>query len=310
MSSDSEVSAWPVRYKPGVSCVIRYGNVSDTSGALFAKLFASSGAHHAAVLESLMALTEVDASLPRVPPPVAYWPDLRALIERPMEGRSLGAAVHADDTSEAARERLMRHAGGALAAFHQGVPAPALRRTLVDDVAEVARYESLVAALAPEIESRFRDCLTVVRDVASGLPDGPQVGSHGAIRLDQLMVDIDGRIGLVDFDGFCAAAPGRDVANLLAYLEWRSIRFPEQAILLAAAERGWTEGYREAAGRLPPGRSLAAYRAASLLKIAGRSLRSLRDGEWQHLPALLERVAWWSSSAQEGRGKGEDDADA
>jgi hypothetical protein len=167
----------------------------------------------------------------------------------------------------------------------------------VDDLAEVTRHESLVAALAPELESRFRDCLTVVRDLAGRLPDGPQVASHGAIRLDQFIVGSDGRMGLVDFDGFCAAAPGRDVANLLAYLEWRSIRFPEQAILLAAAERGWTEGYREADGRLPPARSLAAYRAASLLKIAGRSLRSLRYGEWQHLPALLERAAWWSSSA-------------
>ncbi|MDX6533264.1 MAG: hypothetical protein QOF68_1008, partial [Gaiellales bacterium] len=106
-----------------------------------------------------------------------------------------------------------------------------------------------------------------------------------------------GRIGLVDFDGFCAADAGRDVANLLAYLDWRSIRFPEEATRLAAAGRAWTEGYAETAGRVPPERSLGAYRAASMLKIAGRSLRSLRGGEWTHLPTLLDRAAWWLSSA-------------
>ncbi|MDX6593993.1 MAG: hypothetical protein QOJ13_3189 [Gaiellales bacterium] len=293
----ADVAAWPVRYKPGVSCVIRYGETPDAGGELFAKLFASRGAHHASVLEALAALTEVDATLPRVPLPVTYWPDLGALAERPMDGSSLGSAALAAATSTASCEQILRHAGRAMAAFHQRVPRPASRRTLLEDLAATSVYGRVVAALAPEIDSRFRTCLAAARDVAGRLPAAPQVASHGAIRLDQFMVDVDGRIGLVDFDGFCAADAGRDVANLLAYLDWRSIRFPEEATRLAAAGRAWTEGYAETAGRVPPERSLAAYRAASMLKIAGRSLRSLRGGEWTHLPTLLDRAAWWLSPA-------------
>jgi phosphotransferase family enzyme len=293
----SDVAAWPVRYKPGVSCVIRYSGTPDAGGELFAKLFASRGAHHASVLEALAALTEVDESLPRVPSPVTYWPDLRALAERPMEGNSLGSTVLAAATSTASCERILRHAGRAMAAFHQRVPRPTSRRTLLGDLAATSRYGRVVAALAPEIDNRFRTCLAAARDVAGRLPADPQVASHGAIRLDQFMVDVDGSIGLVDFDGFCAADPGRDVANLLAYLDWRSIRCPGDATRLAAAERAWTEGYAETAGRVPPERCLAAYRAASMLKIAGRSLRSLRGGDWPHLPTLLDRAAWWLSSA-------------
>jgi Ser/Thr protein kinase RdoA (MazF antagonist) len=112
------------------------------------------------------------------------------------------------------------------------------------------------------------------------------VASHGALRTDQFL--IDGRdLVLIDLDSYCWATPGRDMGNLLAYLDWRAIRRPEDATLVDEARHAFLEGYA-AVAPLPDSPWLAAFRAGSMLKIAGRRLRSLSFEEWELLSKLLD----------------------
>ena len=56
-----------------------------------------------------------------------------------------------------------------------------------------------------------------LQDALPRLPELALVPSHGAFRLPQLL-DVDGKIGLVDFDGFLLADPAADVASFLTHL--------------------------------------------------------------------------------------------
>jgi hypothetical protein len=90
-------------------------------------------------------------------------------------------------------------------------------------------------------------------------------------------------------DGFCWADPARDYANLSGYLEWQSIRDPARAALIERAMGAWRDGYVRTGGAIDTG-SLAAFRSSTLLKIAGRCLRSLRTDEWDRLTFLVDRA--------------------
>jgi hypothetical protein len=104
------------------------------------------------------------------------------------------------------------------------------------------------------------------------------------------MIDEAGRLVMIDLDGFCLAPAPRDVGNFLAYLDWKEIRRPDQAAMIDLAHEAFLDGY-QADNNVLDEAWLALYRAASLLKIAGRRYRSLSTKEWPLTPQLLEKAA-------------------
>jgi Ser/Thr protein kinase RdoA (MazF antagonist) len=228
--------------------------------------------------------------MPRVPRPLFYWPDLELVIQpavtaAPLTAHALEASRPAD-----ARARWMRSAGSGLAALHGTVTASGPRRRLQDDARELQGFETLFSRLAPDLARRFDDAVAAVCQHALAGPEPTAAASHGAFRTDQLLVDGDRGLVLIDLDSFCWATPGRDMGNLLAYLDWRAIRRPEDSALVDRARSAFLEGYA-AIAPLPGSSWLAAFRAASMLKIAGRRLRSLSIEEWKLLSKLLD-AAW------------------
>lgn len=290
------VESNPVRYKPGVSCVVRYQLGNAASGELFGKVFACGGERHTAVLKALAVAGDRDPLLPRVPRALAYWGDVGCLIQSPVRGANLKALALGDGQSAIVADAGVRNAGAALARIHSQVLQPGVTRTLAEDIADVRRLRPLVQALIPDLVARFDMCLTMLQCHASDRDRGPLVASHGSVRIDQFTAGRDGRIGLLDFDGFCWASPARDFANALAYLEWRALRHPHESERVARVERAWIDGYADGGGHAPR-TSVAAYRAASLIKIAARSLRALRFDDWRFLPAVIDRAVAWSESA-------------
>jgi hypothetical protein len=285
----------PLRYKPDRSCVLRYRlETADGDRALVGKLFRDRGETVMSTTIALHQASRVASRMPRIPRPIAYWRDLQLLVQ-PRVAPDGELRVLAFDTALPVDVRLgwLRDAGIGLAALHSSVRTEGPRRTIEDDLRALRRYGELLAAIAPDQAASFDATLAAISSFASRHTEPAPVASHGALRLDQLLLD-EGGLVMIDLDGFCWANPARDIGNLLAYLDWKAIRVPEHADFVELAQQAFLGGY--ATYRPPPAEPwLTRYRAASILKIAGRRYRALSFDEWPLVPALLasagERMA-------------------
>jgi aminoglycoside phosphotransferase (APT) family kinase protein len=275
---EDPLRAVPVRYKPGRTCVVRY-DVGDA--AAYGKVMAEGAEHQASVLRQL-----ADTAGPGVPPLLAVWPDLGMTVQAAVPATG-DLSVALADAQPSMRDEWLRRAGRAVAALHAAsvTPAPPTVQWR-DDLAELAGYRPLFSALAPGLAPEFDRALTGLADAAAALPAGRERLGHGALRTDQLLADGSGRLSLIDLDGVCRADPARDLGNLLGYLCWRGIRRPQDAAWTDAARPLVLQGYASAA-HAPDPAWLELFQAVTMLRIAGRRLRSLAVPEWDRLPELL-----------------------
>ena len=276
----------PVRYKPGARCVFRYDLQTHAGPQVcFGKLLASGGEELAATIAALHRTSEQVPLVPRIPRPLAYWPDLHMLVQPGVAGGELNARAFDSAEEPATRTRWLREAGACLAALHQYASIDVAQRTLAEDIEELREYQAPMTLADPELAARFEQALALV-EAGAGHEQAPPVVSHGAFRTDQLMIQGADMV-LIDLDTFCRASPARDVGNFLAYLRWKAIRRPEQQPMIAQAGEAFLAGYKADGSGLDT-RQLARYQAASLLKIAGRRFRSLTVKEWPLVPRLID----------------------
>lgn len=280
----------PVRYKSGTSCVLRYVlRTHEGAFSVFGKVFAGDVGRHAALLSELAQAVANERDAPRVLTPLAVLPDLGMMLQPTLAGADLTGAALGRLVPAPVRTSRMRAAGRALAAFQTAVNVPGTVRTWEEDVDELVTYRPLFAHLTPGLVGRMDDLVRRMQEETLSLPRPAIMASHGAFRTDQVVVEPDGDLAFVDLDGFCWADPARDLANALAYVEWRGIRDPGDAVLVETAMRALVDGYAARAAA-PDDRRLRVYRGAALLKIAGRRLRRLAFDEWQAVPALVDRA--------------------
>ncbi|HEX9372999.1 MAG TPA: hypothetical protein VF897_18435, partial [Roseiflexaceae bacterium] len=126
----------PVRYKPGARCVFRY-DLDTTAGrqVYFGKLLAEGDDQLMATIGALHEASESLREMPRIPRPLAHWPELHMLLQPEVAGGAELNDLAFDQAQGAAlRERWLREAGARLAGLHTTrVDGPP--RTLEDDLA-------------------------------------------------------------------------------------------------------------------------------------------------------------------------------
>jgi hypothetical protein len=276
----------PVRYRAGVRCVFRY-DVTTAAGprVFFGKLLAEGGDQLLATVGALHAASAADRRLPRIPQPLAYWPDIHMLVQPEVAGGAELNDLAFDPAQDAStRERWLWAAGARLAGLHAAqVAGPP--RTLADDLDELREYIAPIAQADAALARRYTAAVERIAEQSGG-DTAPAVATHGAFRTDQYLIEND-ELVMIDLDGFCWGEPERDLGNFLAYLHWKAIRKPADAPLIERAGEVFMEGYRSSAPAPRP-RRLAIYEADSLLKIAGRRYRSLTIKEWRLVPRLVE----------------------
>jgi hypothetical protein len=280
----------PVRYKPGLRCVLRYELLLNTGAQLFfAKLLVEGGRELSATVSALHEASKRTPGMPGVLPVAASWDDLHVLVQPAVLGGTELNELAFDTTVDApVRLGWMRNAGACLATLHACREVPGPPRTFQDDVQELRDYLAPLEQADPRLAKRFAEAIHMIEKLTTGKDEGPEVASHGAFRTDQFMIE-EGRLIMIDLDSFCLANPARDVGNFLAYLDWKELRRPLQSGFIDSTRRAFVEGYAGTGGALDP-RWLDAYRAASLLKIGGRRYRSLSFEEWPLVPSLIERA--------------------
>jgi aminoglycoside phosphotransferase (APT) family kinase protein len=281
-----ECTIAPVRYRPGTRCVFRY-DLRDAAGkqTFFGKLIGQGAEDAMATIASLHAARVDFPDMPRVLPPLAYWPELHMLVQAEVAGGAELNDLAFDPAEEAAtRERWLRDAGARLAGLHDcDVVGPV--RTIADDLDELREYIAPIAAADRALADRYTAAVERLAQASANDEPAP-VASHGAFRTDQFMIE-NGELVMIDLDGFCWANPARDLGNFMAYLRWKSIRKPHDAAFIERVGQLFLDGYR-AAGREIDQDWLARYTADSLLKVAGRRYRSLTVKEWHLVPLLID----------------------
>jgi hypothetical protein len=278
----------PVRYRPNVRCVFRYDlETSDGPQTFFGKLLNEGGELAMATISALHSAREHNPGMPRVLPPLIYWPDIHVLIQDEVQGGAELNDLAFDPKQDTdLRERWLRDAGARLAGLHGCTEVAGPPRTMADDLAELREYIAPMAAVDETLAEQYRATIARIEALAAAQPEPPATASHGAFRTDQFMIE-HGELVMIDLDGFCWGNQARDLGNFMAYLRWKAIRKPQDADFIDHVGQVFLAGYQDA-GRNIDQRWLRLYEADSLLKIMGRRFRSLTAKEWALVPRLLE----------------------
>lgn len=164
-------------------------------------------------------------------------------------------------------------AGALLAMLHASQVSGLPLEPAADQLDDVSGDAKLVSVLVPSLEDRVDGLL---RRLEAELPDEPLVPSHGGFRRSQLL-ESNGELGVIDFDGFCLSPAARDLASFTAAL----VEEPDDLERAAATLDVLVDAY----GERPPG--VTWYLATYLLRRTRRPFTRLQE-DWPD--AVEERV--------------------
>jgi thiamine kinase-like enzyme len=279
---------FPVRYKPGLHCVIRY-MVEMPSGKemFYGKTFSGNAERLMKTITELHKSSQENPDMPLISSPVAVWPEMEMILQAAVPDGIEFTHFAYDQRQEASvREDWMFKAGRALGVFHNDSTTPSETKTIFDDLGDLREFPLIMAKIEPDLATKYEEVIQQINTKANHFKESKAVASHGAMRTDQFILQGD-RLALIDLDSYCWANPARDLGNFLAYLCWKAIRQPEHAQFVERAGRAFLEGYLSVQDDIDE-KWLSVYQAASLLKIAGHRFRSLTYLEWPLVIHLIE----------------------
>src|SRR6185503_9352717 len=279
---------FPVRYKPGLHCVIRYTVETPAGKEMFyGKSFSGNAERLMKALMDLHHSSEENEDMPLISAPVAVWPEMEMILQAAVrDGIEFTQFIYDPAYEVSEREDWMVKAGRALGVFHNNSTAPSETKTVYDDLQDLHEYTVIIAKVRPDMAVKYEEVIQQILTKVGHFKEPKPVASHGAMRTDQYILQGD-RLAMIDLDSYCWANPARDLGNFLAYLCWKAIRQPEHAEFIERAGRAFLEGYLTVQGDIDK-RWLSVYQAASLLKIAGRRFRSLTFLEWPLVIHLIQ----------------------
>ena len=181
-------------------------------------------------------------------------------------------------TPEALAElnEFMRKAAVGLVELHRAQVRIGEMRVWEDEFTEVHDDVDRLAAAVPQLEGAAAPLLARLYALASEHPADPPVPTHGTFRPAQVLL-YKGRIGFIDFDGFCQAEPALDLALFLGKI---------RDIGLSASEAEDDDEDSEPVDR--------ATLLALLEQTESISETFLSEYE-RHLPVSRQRIALWAA---------------
>jgi Ser/Thr protein kinase RdoA (MazF antagonist) len=214
-----------MRHREGRRCTIRYEldyrqdlRQPHWPLSVVAKLYGGDeGRTTYAGMQALWASSMRRSSTVRIAEPLALLPDLDVMLQSAIPGnRSLKAYIKtafADGLGAgiASLEDPVRKAGRGLAELHgsQALVGPTV--TWESQVAALHHAVEELDSVVPAVADALQPLIVSLEEAASVTPPQPLVPTHGSFRPAQILLDGDD-LGFIDFDGFCQAEPGVDLA--------------------------------------------------------------------------------------------------
>jgi hypothetical protein len=285
-------------YKPGSRAVLRYGLTypPGTGGpaTVIAKTYrkADKGQNAFDGMRALWRTSLASGDMVVIAEPVAFVPELKLLLQRPIPGSVTLESVLAG--TFAAAGPVPADVGRALAASAVGLAAMHTSGATVagtfrlgqriGDAREVLDW--LVQAVpAPELADDFGPAVERLERLDAELPTGPERPSHGTFDPEQVLLDGD-RVGFIDFDDAAMAEAALDVGLFLASL-------PDLA--LESGGMGDPEPLLDRAAALGD-TFVSAYEAEAPLSRERVEL-------WQTTDHLVHALQTWTKAKPSGPGK-------
>jgi hypothetical protein len=217
-----------MRYKPGSRCTILYRLAYAPEDAdrgwpdiVVAKTY--HGDKGRIAYDGMRALW--DSALARgdvvtLAEPLAFIPEMNVLVQGPIREEQtlqdlIRSALRAG-TPEALAElnQFMCKAAVGLAELHRAQARAGEVRVWEDEFTEVQEDVERLVKAVPQLDGAATPLLARLYALAADHPADPPVPTHGTFRPAQVLLH-KGKIGFIDFDGFCQAEPALDLALFL-----------------------------------------------------------------------------------------------
>lgn len=284
--------AWnvdPVRYRAELGATLRLTvrAMDDATGrreerSFYAKVYHDdAGEHTHDVLRTLSDRAATGKGFV-VGEPVAYFGDLRTLIQEETAGTTLRDTLLQNGGSTPAIGRIAE----ALAALHLEDGTARREHPVSKEVADLERTGRLLRWSCPHLRAEIEATLAAV---VAGLEEVPPTPAHLDLKLDHILLDGD-RVALIDFDGFSRADPVLDTANVLAHLTAMPLLYDLPRDRLRTTARSFAEEYF---ARVPEAwrARLPVHYAGATLKTAVGFFRRQEPGWSDNISILVKEAA-------------------
>jgi Ser/Thr protein kinase RdoA (MazF antagonist) len=238
------------RYREGRRCTIRYrfepppgeGRPDWPEGAVVKVYEGDEGRATFEAMQSLWSTPLRKSPTVRIAEPLGFLPELNALVQGLVPGdRSLKehikkAFAGGVDAGVEALAGHVRLAGRGLAELHTSGAGAGPVVTWDGQMEVVRRAAEELGDVLPELAGAVDPLVATLDQAALDVPAGPLVPTHRSFRPAQILVDEDA-IAFIDFDGFCQAEAGLDLALFRTTLTDLCLRAMERDGEMDAAER-------------------------------------------------------------------------
>jgi aminoglycoside phosphotransferase (APT) family kinase protein len=241
--------------------------------------------------------------------PLAYIPAHKVLVQGQVRGDQdfkdlLKAALRAG-TSEALEElhHYTRAIAAGLAALHHSGAHHGEIVTWEDEIAEIRDEIEKLGAAFPWFAGAVEPLLARLEALNAAYPADPTLPTHRSFRPQQMLIH-QGRIGFIDFDGFCLAEPALDIALFRATVKeigintspsdkQKEFEYPSEAVRLRRLAQLDTVCaiFLAEYERLAPisRQRVALWEALDLLTVALRCWSKVKPGQIGNAMLILER---------------------
>src|SRR5574338_100177 len=171
---------YPVRYKPGLHCVIRY-TVQTPSGhdLFYGKSFSGDAEQLMQTLRQLHESSEENLDMPAISVPVTIWPDMQMILQPAVHNGIEFTHFAYDQKYEASeRESWMYKAGRALGVFHNSSAAPSESKTVYDDLSDLHEYTTIIAKVKSDLATKFEEVVEQIVAKVDHFEEPKSVASH------------------------------------------------------------------------------------------------------------------------------------
>ena len=232
-----------MRYREGRRCTIRYeleyagGRQALWPDGMIAKVYeGDEGRGTFEAMTALWASPLRESSTVRIAEPLAFIPEQSVMVQglvpgdRSMKEHIKAAFANGLEAGVAALASPVRKAGRGLAEMHTSGALVGPVVTWEEQVAAVRHAGDELASVVPTVADAMESLVARLETLGEAEPAGPLVPTHRSFRPAQILLDHDD-IAFIDFDGFCQAEAGLDLAlfrTTLCDLSLRALEVDDQ----------------------------------------------------------------------------------
>jgi len=157
--------------------------------------------------------------------PLAYVPEHKVLVQGPVRGAgdlkdllrsALRTGTHSTSSGQALAaldelHAITRKTAAGLAALHHSGARHGETVTWEDELAEIRGELTKLSGSIPWFAGAAEPLLAQLESASAACPAEAALPAHRSFRPQQVLID-HGKVGFIDFDGFCLAEPALDIA--------------------------------------------------------------------------------------------------